>query len=220
MIDVIMTTYIPNDDIGRVRAGYAIRSAEALQKHLKFSGELRYIISNDGAGNVIADAIKNNIPHHVFLSGKRNGIGSSLNRAITEVDNVWMYTTDDWVPTKDIDLDKAYKLIIERNWDYVKLGPLHPNILCHVKFDNDIGWFLQLHGEGFVFATRPFLATKRFYNIVGPFDEGLNSYETERLYNERALKCAISWAALLSDGEEWNHIGDVGVGTLAITDRA
>jgi hypothetical protein len=71
---------------------------------------------------------------------------------------------------------------------------------------------------GFCFATRPFLATKGFYEKIGPFDERLNSYETERLYAERVAKSTAKlayWGGIDLAGP-WEHVGVENVGCLEV----
>lgn len=81
---------------------------------------------------------------------------------------------------------------------------------------SQIGWWLDISTEtGYAFATRPFLATKDLWKKIGPFDEGLNAYETERLYAERIAHRRV--VQIASDGEislagPWEHIGEVEVG--------
>lgn len=219
-MDIVMTTYLPEGEIGLARKKYAVNTMYALDFWGVTDFADKFIIANDSEENSITELLYQDAKVYfdnkvVMQYGPHNGIGASLNRALAHVTDKWMYITDDWELVKSIDIQKAIDLLDTGNYDYVKLGPLHPDIRCVTKFDNNIGWYLELiWGRGFVFATRPFVATKQFYEYTGPFDEGLNAYETERLYCDRAYE--QRYAALLSDGTEWLHIGEVEVGNINI----
>jgi hypothetical protein len=153
-----------------------------------------------------------------YTNAQRNGIGASLNLALERLerdDDLWMYITDDWLLTAPLDLSLAVWLLRERQRDYVRLGPIHPNLHCITCHHNG-AWWLDLEQEfgGFAFATRPFLATRRFYREVGPFPENLDAYDTERIYAERVSRMyTISLSAINLHGP-WRHIGDVEVGDI------
>lgn len=212
MITVVMTTW---DDGTGVRAGYARQCSRSLVGNLDSGIEsLRLLLADDGTENaaqVYADVVEDAVKHWYsggLISGPHNGIGSSLNRALKEVDDLWLYTVDDWELEELLDLDNAVRLL-RSGYDYVRLGPIHPNLECVTRFQVGIGYWLDLcNTGGYSFATRPFLATKEFYNKVGPFLEGASSYVTEQDY---ALRCARKPAlkmATIELGGPWETIGD------------
>lgn len=150
----------------------------------------------------------------------RKGIGGSLNLALKEIDfaEFWMYSVDDWVLTQPLDLEPALRLIREGGVDYVRLNPMHPNLVCTTKFNETLGWWLDIHHGmgGFSFATRPFIATKNFYKIIGPFKEGVNAYEMEQDYAERVSTIKeINLAALIDLHGPWKHVGVQEVGRIS-----
>jgi len=63
-----------------------------------------------------------------------------------------------------------------------------------------------------VFGTRPFLASKRFYEKVGPFLEGVDAYVCERDYSDRCNAHGGLRAAALNLVGPWEHIGEYEVG--------
>lgn len=152
--------------------------------------------------------------------GPRVGIGGSLNRALQFVrdSDQWLYCTDDWVLTHQYDLWPATLLIKREGYDYVRLGPPHPNIVCQTKFQQGLGWWLELwpKGGGFAFGTRPFIATKQFYDKIGPFKENCDAYVCERDYSDRVtdMWSHVRMAEVVSGSLEgpWKHIGEVSVG--------
>jgi hypothetical protein len=216
-LTVVMTTY---EDGKGFRSKYAIQAADSLFTHLKSSEPLKLHIADDGSINAeFIDHIRtmnNAWPEIGSTNAERRGIGASLNLALEQVesDKCWMYTTDDWILTHDFEIQRAMKLI-NAGYDLVRIGPVHPNLTCRTMFSTRIGWWLEIlpQAGGFAFATRPFIATKKFYELVGPFDEGLNSYEVERLYCERAAKTNIRIAAMWLHGP-WLHVGEYAVGHM------
>lgn len=219
MIDVVMTCYFPQD--APQRKEYAKAALSSLLNGLIADEPLRFILSDDSE-MAETELIRDMTSQAAIAWGKsvysrswHNGIGASLNKSLEHVHDLWLYTTDDWVLTAGLDLAGPSKLL-RQGYDLVRLGPVHPDLQCITRFQANIGWWLDLRQEygGFAFATRPFLATKAFYDKVGPFDEGLNSYETERLYAERVAKSTSKlayWGAIDLAGP-WDHVGLVNVG--------
>ena len=224
MITVVMTTYF-SEEVPQ-RADYAIASLGSLIQYLKAEEGIRLHIADDSEGledaREVLQYLANNTgwPGTTYSNSKHNGIGTSLNLAMQSVDDLWMYTTDDWVLQAELNLDGPVKLLKQQGYQLVRLGPVHPDLQCVTRFNQSIGWWLDLQPQygGFAFATRPFLATKEFYARVGPFDEMLNSYETERLYAERVARSNSKlayWGAVDLAGP-WEHIGIESVGCLNI----
>lgn len=220
-----MTSYAPVPE----RLFYARRVVENLAKFLHAPDEIRLHIADDGspfeedfkALALHADLSRRGWKRGSFSNAGRSGIGGSLNLAMREQvrpNDYWLYITDDWLLTKPLDITVAYRLLRERGYDYVRLGPIHPNIRCTTRFEVDFGYYLELHPEygGFAFATRPFLATRKFYDKIGGFTEKANAYEAERLYSEKvtakALDLKLGFVADLNCG--WEHIGDYNVGQI------
>lgn len=222
MINVVMTTYCPEP--GHVRGSYGPIAAKALRKHLVSSENRRLIIANDGpADQPHCGKIAASCPQwqSITVGGPRVGIGGSLNRALNAVadDELWLYTTDDWVLTSRYDLTQAVRLLRETgDYDYVRLGPPHPNVGATIKFQQGLGWWLALHRkEGLAFGTRPFLATKSFYYQVGPFKEQCDAYECEKDYAERLSHLhgpGLAEVVCSSLEGPWQHIGHAEVGDV------
>lgn len=222
VVNVIMTTYFSND--APERQEYAVESLQSLLTNLHSSDGLRLIVSDDSeAPYEIANKLMHmpeaagyHLWHSATYSNSEHyGIGASLNRSLKYVDKYWMYTTDDWRLECPLSLDGPMRLL-GQGYDLVRLGPVHPDLQCVTRFQAGLGWWLDLRQEygGFAFATRPFIATKTFYEKIGPFDERLNSYETERLYAERVARSTARlayWGGVNLAGP-WYHVGLVNVG--------
>lgn len=220
MIDVVMTCYFPVD--APERQLYARQSLVSLVGNLGYSAGLRLVLSDDSeqVQPVVTDLLRMArdewITNPVYSRSFHTGIGASLNSALEETQGQWMYTTDDWELTSLLDLEGPSRLL-SQGYDLVRLGPVHPDLQCVTRFQAGLGWWLDLNQQygGFAFATRPFLATKGFFEKVGPFDVKQNSYETERLYAERVARLAnvklAYWGGVDLAGP-WEHIGAVNVG--------
>lgn len=215
---IVMTTYSPPDKLER--SNYARHCIRALSKKL-VGGTLRFHIADDGSPQKEYDSLvacanyyfgRHNVTHS---QTQRRGIGGSLNQALRQINTDWMYTTDDWLITSAVDLRPVRVLIDQFGYDIVRLGPIHPNLACWTRFNTLAGWYLELDQTkgGFAFATRPFIATKNFYNTVGPFKENVDAYVTERDYSDRVAVSQVKLAAINLLGP-WQHIGEVEVGTI------
>lgn len=208
-ITVVMSYY---EDGKGIRTQYANQALGSLNSNLKYSGKLELLIADDSENPNFF--LKLDVPcaaSHSF----HNGIGASLNAALDHVHGMWMYTTDDWVLCRELNLDKAVRLL--DTYDLVRLGPLHPNLKCVTKFQEGLGWWLEVtENSGFAFATRPFVARLEMFNQIGRFKEGVNAYECERDYAERVGRSKVRIAMLLSDGTEWEHIGAYEVGNREV----
>lgn len=233
-LDVVMSYY---EDGKGIRTEYAKQALESIifnmgtilrtdengkSYYSDYTGERAFILADDSESEhsrsaEILDAMRYPDGHYRPFSvvhSYHRGIGAALNLALGKVGSVWMYTTDDWVlrQKNNLDLDKAVRLL--DTYDLVRLGPLHPNLRCTTKFQQDLGWWLEVdqHSSGFAFATRPFVARLEMFNRIGKFKEGVNSYECERDYAERVNASSVRIAMLLSDGTEWEHVGSYEVG--------
>jgi glycosyltransferase involved in cell wall biosynthesis len=228
MIAVVMTTYAPEGDAGASRIGYARQTAQALAGHLDAPEPLRLIVSDDGSTQQgwqkkLTDKVKHWQGPNIALSGQHQGIGHSLNAALAEIgpDDLWMYITDDWVLTDRMDLGQAVRLIRHHGYDYVRLGPIHPNLACHSRYEVGTEYWLDIDPTpgGFAFATRPFLATKGFWNKIGRFMEHADAYDTEQDYAIRVMHAGARVKLAQADYGlvgPWRHIGDVEVGKMKI----
>ena len=226
MLTIVMSTYFPLSVGGEQRAQGAVKCLEAFIERLRAPEDIRLCIADDGSGYI--DLIDNMLimaeqawhTHSLYTTVDRRGIGGSLNKALQAVpdsDHI-MYTTDDWKLTRVLDVTQAMQLLNE-GYDYVRIGPTHPNLNCITRFTVGIGWWLHIsNGYGYCFATRPFIAKRRFFDLVGPFDESLNAYETERLYTERVNRVrepiALAQMGTISLAGPWEHIGGFEVGTI------
>lgn len=210
MIDVVMTTYQPT---GSQRAKYMKLTVESLVQNLK-GDEFRLIIADDGSPDQDTNfAMCRYVENHgwanpIITNALRAGVGGSMNLALNHVDGLWIYTVDDWMLGRELNIEKARALL---EWhDCVRIGAIHPNITCYARFNERLGWWLELDQArgGFVFATRPFLATKQFYEKVGPFKDKCSSYDVETDYAMRINSSDVRIAHVGTLEGPFIHIGE------------
>lgn len=238
MVAVVLSTYNPP---GGYRSDYCVRTVRSLLDNLKCSGPclFRLVLADDGSEDLTCKSHNlNDVENYLqycaemaenrwgtpstIVRTPREGIGASLNNALKEVDFAehWMYSTDDWVLEKELDIQPALGLMREFDYDYVRLNPLHPSLMCKTMFNQNQGWWLHLFQQdgGFAFGTRPFVATKPFVEKVGPFISFANAYDTERDYAQRvARKNDLRLAAMVDLSGSWLHIGEQQVGKIVPT---
>lgn len=211
MIDIVMTTYFPPDVPSRVHCFSS--AVHSLASYLMFPEEYRLVITDDGSPSDIDFKRYSHswMGPKITLLGEHGGIGSSINRAMSQVNDLWLYTTDDWVLKDVFALHQACRLIREHGYDYVRVGFPHSDVSCKTRHYDGMWWLHVNHYRqpGFAFATRPFLATRAFYDKVGKYPEHCNVYDAEiqyanRVRNTRNLKLAF----MSLTGYPWVHIGD------------
>ena len=226
MINVIVSTYIPDGEVGEQRAKYLHATVKSLRDRLMAPQPIRFILANDGPVNqpevlyVGNDVLAWHKVPWTVTGGERVGLGGSLNRALglVEGSDLWMYTTDDWLLTEMYNLRQAVQLLVEDGYDCVRLGPPHPNVAGQIKFRQGIGWWLELWPRCgyYTFATRPFVANRNFFDTVGPFKEQCDAYAMEKDYAERVVEdwYRVSMAEVVNGSLEgpWKHVGEVEVG--------
>jgi hypothetical protein len=222
MITIVMTTYAPEGE-GAIRARYAERTMDHLGGSLYAPEDFRFHIADDGSADT---AYIKEMLHDwgdecsSWTRTERKGIGASLNKALATIDDKWLYITDDWLLTDTLNLNVPCRLIDEQQYDLVRLGPPHPNLRCMTRFCQGLGWWLDIDPTfgGFAFATRPFLASKDFYHICGPFVEGANAYVVEQDYAVRVAELGRAriayYDASFNQGGPWRHIGKYEVGRV------
>lgn len=214
MVDVVITTW---DDGEGLRASY-LGKVCASWRHWASERDLnvipQLIVSDDGSDNTVVQDIARAF-NAMFVSGTHNGIGASLNRSLEYVKGPWVYTTDDWLLNGPLELGQAEQLL--EMYDIVRIGPPHPNLRCTIRFQQQIGWWLEIDRDsgGYPFGTRPFLARRDLIRRLGPLKEGVDSYEFENWFGHRCLAIGASVAAVTLHGP-WEHIGEYAVGNRPV----
>ena len=222
-ITIVATTWLPPGKDGHKRLR-AVNDAVASWRRLLYREGLHLHIADDGTGPEhqsdlmrclrLATAGSDIHLPLTWSQQQRHGVGASLNiglAAAFERSPLVFHAVDDWRLTDWFNLEPWAALLIENpSIGMIRFFP-HPDLTGSVKMF-DQGWGLLLDRHHYVFATRPFLAHRRFFDAFGPFLEDANAYEVERDYNERFC-ASISGPAtpdiLLALPERWEPIESV-----------
>lgn len=217
MVDVVITTW---DDGSYKRFDYLIKVLTGWSTRCGVAK--RVIIADDGSENAdyllhsIAQAHRHSMDIEV-VTGEHGGIGTSLNRALAKVQDLWIYTTDDWYLTSSLDMYVGPAMQLTEYYDVVRLGPVHPNLTCVTRFQQGVGWWLDIdpRSGGYPFGTRPFMAKRRLIEQIGWLPENVDSYAFENWFNQRCIDLDLTVCAVGLHGP-WEHIGDYEVGDRPI----
>lgn len=224
-ITIVCTTYFPPGPDGRQRADDASDAAHSWSEHLTIEGEILLHVADDGSDGEnyqrFVDLMEYDRPAGSQFSTKpfsesrqeRHGVGASLNagmRVAFERGDLVLYAVDDWKMDGPLDLTPWARLL-ERDEMIacVRLGIAHPGLTGTVEHDPESGqYYLRLDRHHFAFGHRPALYHRRMVEAYGWFDEDVNAYECERLYNERF--CANPGPdVVLALTHHWRHASDV-----------
>lgn len=217
-IAIIMTTFYPENNIGEARLASAKSVVKSLNRNLIPNDICTLIVADDSPtelGKLHSQELLFEYKNRSFsVIGPNAGVGASINRALEflniwhEEEWAWIYMPDDLMLTKPFDLTQAIKLIA-MGYDFVRLDLPHPNLVCRTKFQQDIGWWLNLDLRcEYSFATRPTLISSKLTEKVGKFKEFADSYETELDYSHRVCdKSKYLIGGLSCDlGNAWRHL--------------
>jgi len=215
-IKIVSTTWLPEGAEGEVRLKGLSEVVESWDHYLQYEGDISLHISDDGSTGYLADELRNvasMIPFRTSLSRQeRHGVGASLNAGIRQVlqeDSLMLYLVDDWELLNAFDLTPWAKLLEEdESIGMVRLGLPHPWLTGQIIHHPACDWYMRLDRHHFAFAHRPALYHKRFFDAYGMFDEDINAYECERLYNERFCQAGGPDIALALP-HPWRHIESV-----------
>lgn len=233
-ITMVMSTWVPEGPEADVRIGATRRAMQSWYSRLKYDGELRLHVSDDGSIHPYWGAGVDSPPASwspwpvTFSRQNACGVGASINagfRQAFSVSPLAMYLADDWELFQDFDLREWSDLLMSReDFGMVNFGPPNPNVLGKVEWmpkagdlwldgtadAHNFSYFLHFisgngRSTGYAFAHRPGLYHERFINRWGWFDEDGGAVWCERQYNER-------WFAGRGDDivmplyETWRHI--------------
>lgn len=215
-ITIVMTTYFPDGEEGRVRKLAALQTLQSWKEYLTYDGALFLHVADDGSNR--EQHTSTDLPSLWFPSGTysqqhRMGVGSSLNKGFQrgfEKSPLVAYFVDDWSLTDTFDLSPWAELLITRpEYGMVRLGPPHPNIRGSVDIHMDNVWGMRLERYGFAFSHRPAIYHQRMMQTYGWFPEQVNALECERLYNERVNQNLRGPDVAMALPHPWRHIDSI-----------
>lgn len=218
-ITIVVTTYTPPGEDGAHRRNATLSAWQSWREHLKYKGELRVHIADDGSE--LVDYTESwwkqtnrryplcELGNLTYSRQERWGVGASLNAGFREAHKaspLTLYAVDDWGLRSQFDLTPWAELLTQReDIGAVRLGPPHPFLAGIIEHRNrppgeglsDGQWYLRLNRNGglkvihgMAFSHRPALFHKRLTDAYGPFDEDISALECEQLYNERFCAAA------------------------------
>ena len=214
-ITLVMSTWVPGG-AGSETELRILACREAMQtwdKHLKYRGDIRLHVADDGslhpawgAGVDSPPALWSPWPV-TFSRQNAHGVGASINagfRQAFETSPLVIYLADDWKLFQDFSLTEWSDLLMgHKEIGMVNFGPPNANVTGKVGWVPKAGdlWldgtgdahnysyylrFLSGNGAvpGYAFAHRPGLYHKRFIDRWGWFKENVGAIACEKLYND------------------------------------
>lgn len=147
-ITIVMTTWVPGGTPelaaqAETRIGATRKAISSWVEHLRYRGELRFHVADDGsvhpwwgAGIDVPPATWSPWPT-TFSRQKARGVGASINagfRQAFEVSPLAMYVADDWELFQDFDLTEWADLLNNERAGFVNFGPPNPNVVGKVEY--------------------------------------------------------------------------------------
>ena len=192
-ITIVCTTWLPPGMDGFKRLDAVTLALESWRKNLIYDGELRLHVADDGTEPRLFEMLESVVqgiwPDAWYSRQERWGVGASLNNGLSSswpISSLVLHAVDDWEITQKFDLTPwADVLMAVKDIGLIRFFP-HPDLSGHIRYLSEVqptqhGLILDRHH--YAFATRPFLAHKRFFQAYGPFLERANAYAVEQDYN-------------------------------------
>ncbi len=206
IVTIVMTTYFP--DLRRRQI--AERTLCSWQRHLKYQGELRLHVADDGS-DIAFFAAQYWQGAITYSYQRRHGVGASLNQGFRQgfsVSPLVLYAVDDWALTFPLDITPWAEVLLSRSEvGMVRLGPPHPNIRGEVRVYSEDwrSWGLCLERYAYAFGHRPALYHQRMIDTYGGFEEDVTALECEKVYAERFARMTGP-DIVLSLSSPWFHM--------------
>lgn len=192
-LTVILLTYTPAHD--HPRHDYAVRTLLSVILNLRYSGELRLHIADDGSPEKarkglekIALNAKGFFRRVTITNTERRGYGANYNAATQaihgEPDDLVLPLEDDWVLGHDLNIDPYADDLAIMEANVIRFGYLGYTqpVLGEVVSGISGQLYLAINPdspERHVNAGHPRLETVRYQRLVGPWDETLAPGATE-----------------------------------------
>lgn len=212
-ITVILQTYRRTD--------VALRTVAAAKQYLRYGGELRWYVADDGSPAEHYEAVCAAVGRDLWAShSNRRGYGGNCNDAWAFADQhtaLTFWLEDDWELRQPLDLYAYAALLMETHEiGMVRLGNLNLDIRGRTwAHGGRVYWKLdkEPHIEGTpVFVGHPSLRHRRYREAYGPYPEGLIPGDTELAYAWQFRMGSqdapgIVWPADYPSGGYFGHIG-------------
>lgn len=221
-ITVLITTYNRIDLLNQ--------TIDALVSNLNYSGEITYVIANDGEEPLSEFTLRVGTRDsqgqyvnatEVRTNSPRSGLGTNTNVGLRECfaqSEIVLQTQDDYLLIQQLDLDEHVQKLVEdtsAGWIRLRLtqGQNFTGTVVHRY------WHLNWHSEGWYIASdQPHLKHKRFHDFHGFYAEGLKVGDTENEWVGRtkqqgkdrggpSVLIPVDWPC----DSSWIHTGDGGL---------
>lgn len=217
-ITIVATTWLPPGKEDR-RLEDFLKALWTWREFLKYDGHINLHISDDGTTEEWFIKLQKAVQIIwkdeliTFSQQQRHGVGASLNTGLNkafETSPLALHMVDDWELLDSYDLNNWVKFMEDPNYDVgmIRFFP-HPDLTGTFRHIPPYGWAVILDPHHYVFATRPCLWHKRFFDCWGSFKENVSAIETEADFNNRVvnrqqpIEGGKIWLAL---PEMWRHM--------------
>lgn len=194
------------------------QTIRGLWKNVRFSGNLRFHIADDGSPEGYIESIISEFPYINFSTSvvSRGGWGKNVNTALKQIESPYVFLIeDDYVCRKPVNFDDGIGVLESQS-----------NIVC-IRYDGVAGHELNLSlretKDGIqymiinfdsphlnIYSNRPHLRKhKQFIDAYGYYPEGIMLGATEEAFAHRVRDKKSGKFAILWDGVEnkFDHIG-------------
>lgn len=185
-ITILIVTFNRPNEIRRV--------IEGLQKHIVYSGKLRWHLADDGSPSGYVAAIREIYPEVEFTLTKtsRKGWGANVNKALRFIKTDYIFLCeDDYLAQRDLDLDSGMLLLMsDLEIGLVRYDGIEEHRTTSKEIETLMGVIPCLvidHAKSsfYQYSNRPHLRHKRLHEHYGLYAEGLSLVDTENNYAAR-----------------------------------
>lgn len=217
-ITMLMTTWIPEGDMGKERLKIEEHCLETWREHLYHDSAIHLHIADDGSLDNDMMSIMD-MAIQIWDRGKvtysrqsRQGVGASLNAGLHQAfqrSPFVLHAVDDWELRDGLDLAPWVQFMNDPEYDVgmVRFFP-HPDLTGTIRHIPPHGWAVALHRHHYVFATRPALLHQRFFDALGYFKEKVSALDCEVDFNERLINPTrfVGTGVWLALPEVWRNL--------------
>lgn len=200
-----------------------------LSMNLKFDGEWRVLIGNDGDDDTLYPSARASVK---VIPGPKRGLGANLNMLLSavETDVVLQMDDDHWL-VEPLDINQYYDDLVHpqstNGWIRLFLGEkkdYYGNQPYYYHFNAaNVGpyWYLKPRlSELYIPSNRPHLKRVDFHDLYGPYKEDAKLGNTEEAFchqfedifmKTRPDNPARRWVTIPFFGltmNQWQHVGD------------
>jgi hypothetical protein len=182
------------------RTDLAVWTIHQCLRHLKYDGELKWFISDNGSAPEHLNRLYEVLPHRYFLGGHVNKgtIGECWNRGLEDIfkrTDFYIRLEDDMQLKADLDITRYVKMMmVYSEIGMIRLGQMVNGldfesnkfkIYTHIGFEEDVMLRVGKHYP-YCFSGHPALIHKRFHDMYGYYaEEKISAGELEVAMDEK-----------------------------------